>query len=106
MARIFCGCWMLAALFQIPAQAVDSSPPNYFMRVWQAENGLPQNKVTAVVQTRDGYIWIGTYSGLARFDGMRFAIFDDKNTPQMRNSRVTDLFETEDGTLWIGHENG
>jgi ligand-binding sensor domain-containing protein/signal transduction histidine kinase len=76
------------------------------MRVWQVENGLPQNKVTAVVQTRDGYLWAGTYSGLARFDGVRFTVFDEKNTPAMRSSRVTALFESDDGTLWIGHENG
>ena len=45
-----------------------SAAPNYFIRAWQTENGLPQNSVTAVVQTRDGYLWLGTYSGLARFD--------------------------------------
>lgn len=78
------------------------------MRRWEAsdEAGLPQNKVSAVVQTRDGYLWIGTYSGLARFDGMSFTVFDRKNTPGMRSSRVTALFESDDGTLWIGHENG
>ena len=80
--------------------------PNYFTRVWQVEKGLPQNKVTAVVQTQDGYLWVGTYSGLARFDGVRFTVFDEKNTPGLRNGRVTSLFESGDGTLWIGHENG
>jgi signal transduction histidine kinase/ligand-binding sensor domain-containing protein len=86
--------------------AETTNAPNYFMRVWQVETGLPQNKVTALVQTHDGYLWVGTYSGLARFDGMRFTVFDDKNTPAMRNSRVTSLFESGNGTLWIGHENG
>ena len=70
------------------------------------EQGLPQNKVTAVVQTRDGYLWTGTYSGLARFDGIRFTVFDDNNTPELRSSRVTSLFEAGDGTLWIGTESG
>ena len=83
-----------------------SAAPNYFIRAWQTENGLPQNSVTAVVQTRDGYLWLGTYSGLARFDGARFAVFNDGNTPEMRDSHVTSLFEADDGTLWIGHENG
>ncbi len=83
-----------------------SDPPNFLIRSWQVESGLPQNKVTAVVQARDGYIWVGTYSGLARFDGMRFTVFDQKNTPGMRSSRVTALFESDDGALWIGHENG
>jgi len=80
--------------------------PNYFTRVWQVEQGLPQNKVTAVVQTRDGYLWVGTYNGLARFDGVRFTVFNDNNTPELRSSRITSLFETADGTLWIGAESG
>ena len=99
------GFWLLTAVFA-GAATVSSNAPNFFMRVWQVENGLPQNKVTAVVQTRDGYLWVGTYSGLARFDGMRFTVFDEKNTPGMASSRVTSLFEADDGTLWIGHENG
>ena len=47
-----------------------SAAPNYFTRTWQVEQGLPQNKVTAVVQTHDGYLWVGTYNGLARFDAV------------------------------------
>ncbi len=81
-------------------------PPNYFTRTWQVEQGLPQNKVTAVVQTRQGYLWIGTYSGLARFDGIRFTVFDEDNTPELGSSRITSLFEADDGVLWIGTENG
>ena len=80
--------------------------PNYFTRTWQVEQGLPQNKVTAVVQTRDGYLWVGTYNGLARFDGVRFTVFNDNNTPELRGSRITSLFEAADGTLWIGTESG
>lgn len=94
--------WFAVGSFLPPAGAA----PNYFIRPWQSEAGLPQNKVTAVVQTRDGYLWVGTYSGLARFDGVRFTVFDENNTPAMRGSRVTSLFEAADGTLWIGDESG
>jgi ligand-binding sensor domain-containing protein len=83
-----------------------TNEPNYFTRVWQVENGLPQNKIPSVVQTHDGYLWVGTYSGLARFDGVRFTVFDKKNTPGLHSQRVTALFESTDGTLWIGHESG
>ena len=79
---------------------------NFATRVWLRENGLPQNKVSAVLQTRDGYIWIGTYNGLARFDGVRFVCYDSGNTPELVDCAVTSLFEDEGGTLWIGHENG
>ena len=81
-------------------------PPNYFTRTWQVEQGLPQNKVTTVVQTRDGYLWAGTYNGLARFDGVHFTVFNDNNTPELRSSRITSLFEAADGVLWIGTESG
>jgi signal transduction histidine kinase/ligand-binding sensor domain-containing protein len=80
--------------------------PDYFTRTWQVEQGLPQNKVTAVVQARDGYLWVGTYNGLARFDGMHFKVFDENSTPELRSSRITSLFEASDGTLWIGTESG
>ncbi|HXI69826.1 MAG TPA: two-component regulator propeller domain-containing protein [Verrucomicrobiae bacterium] len=83
-----------------------AAPPNYFTRTWQVEQGLPQNKVTAVVQTRDGYLWVGTYNGLARFDGVRFTVFNDNNTPELHSSRITSLFEASDGTLWISTESG
>ena len=83
-----------------------SAAPNYFTRTWQVEQGLPQNKVTAVVQTRDGYLWVGTYNGLARFDGVRFTVFDEKNARELHSRRITSLFEATDGTLWIGTESG
>jgi ligand-binding sensor domain-containing protein len=83
-----------------------AAPPDYFMRTWQVENGLPQNKVTAVVQTHDGYLWLSTYNGLAKFDGVRFTVFDENNTPELRSSRITSLFEAPDGVLWIGDESG
>jgi signal transduction histidine kinase/ligand-binding sensor domain-containing protein len=83
-----------------------TAAPNYLARIWQVEQGLPQNKVTSVLQARDGYLWVGTYNGLARFDGVNFKTFDDNNTPELRSNRITSLFETADGTLWIGTENG
>lgn len=93
-----------AALWLLTAACF--AAPNFTVQQWEAEHGLPQNTVTAVVQTRDGYLWLGTYSGLSRFDGVRFTVFDDSNTPGLASSRVTSLFEARDGTLWIGHETG
>ena len=104
--RVLCRAWLFSCLAASAPAQILSNAPDFFVRIWPVERGLPQNKVTAVVQTRDGYIWGGTYSGLARFDGVRFTVFDEKNTPAMRNNRVTALFESDDGTLWIGHENG
>jgi ligand-binding sensor domain-containing protein/signal transduction histidine kinase len=79
---------------------------NYFTHLWQTEDGLPQNAVTSIIQTRDGYLWLGTYGGLARFDGIRFTRFDPSSYPQLKSSRVTSLLEDRDGYLWVGHETG
>ena len=94
----------MASLFLCGAAAC--AAPNFVSRVWLRENGLPQNTVTSVLQTHDGYLWIGTYNGLARFDGVRFVCYDRGNTPDLADSRVTSLFEDKEGTLWIGHETG
>ena len=69
-----------------------AATPNYFTHVWQSGDGLPQNALTAIVQAKDGYLWLGTYSGLARFDGVKFVVFDSRTTPEMHSSRVTSLF--------------
>jgi ligand-binding sensor domain-containing protein len=100
------GILLLAVLFMgRDLSGAMSMVSDYVIHVWRAENGLPQNSVTSVLQTRDGYIWIGTYGALARFDGIRFAVYDISNTREMRSSRVTSLFEGGDGSLWIGHED-
>ena len=84
-ALLFCSC--------LAAGADESRPPNYFPRLWKTENGLPDNAVTAVVQTRDGYLWVGTYGGLVRFDGVRFTVFNSASTPGLQSDRITGLFE-------------
>src|SRR5438128_11063413 len=61
--------------------------------VWQSDNGLPQNTVQAILQTSDGYIWLGTQEGLVRFDGVRFTIFDNGNTEAIKSNFIWTLFE-------------
>ena len=78
---------------------------DYVVDTWQTEDGLPQNSVTALAQTRDGYLWVGTQDGLARFDGVRFVPFNAHNTPAIRNSRIVQLFEDRKGAFWIGTED-
>lgn len=74
--------------------------------VWLTENGLPQNTVHSIAQTRDGYIWIGTEEGLARFDGVKFTVFDKQNTPQLRSNYIRALLTDRQGGLWIGTAEG
>jgi len=76
-----------------PAFALDPQKTisQYIVHSWTSEDGLPQNTVTAVVQTADGYLWLGTEEGLARFDGVSFTIFDLSNTPEIKNNVIASL---------------
>jgi signal transduction histidine kinase/ligand-binding sensor domain-containing protein len=78
----------------------------YLRKIWTTENGLPQNSVTSILQTHDGYLWLGTLGGLARFDGMEFTVFNTVNTTELKSNRVRVLFEDSDSNLWIGTEHG
>ena len=78
----------------------------YGFDIWTTANGLPQNTVTGVVQTPDGYLWLATFDGLARFDGVRFTIFDKGNTKGILNNRFSQLFVDKDGINWAATENG
>jgi signal transduction histidine kinase/ligand-binding sensor domain-containing protein len=98
---------LLGALVALQAEAVYALDParlitQYSLDVWLTRDGLPQNSVRAVVQTRDGYLWLGTGGGLVRFDGVRFTVFDHANTPALGDNRITALAEGPDGSLWIG----
>src|SRR5688500_6351691 len=73
---------------------------------WKTEHGLPQSTVTAIEQSSDGYIWIGTFGGVARFDGVRFTVFDAGNTPGIFNNRVNAILEDREHTLWVATEGG
>ena len=76
-----------------PALDPRKSLTQYVHDTWQTEQGLPQNSVTAITQTRDGYLWLGTQEGLVRFDGVRFTVFDTRSTPELGNNFVLCLPE-------------
>jgi ligand-binding sensor domain-containing protein/signal transduction histidine kinase len=69
-------------------------------RAWQTETGLPRNTVHSIAQTRDGYVWVATEEGVARFDGAGFKVFDKQNTPELRSNDVRALLATRGGELW------
>jgi ligand-binding sensor domain-containing protein len=66
--------WCLLALFVVRAGVLvgAAAEAKYSVKSWESDEGLPQNSVLSMVQTRDGYLWIGTFHGLVRFDGLRF----------------------------------
>ncbi len=71
---------------------------------WQEE--LPQSTVHTLLQSRDGYLWLGTYEGLVRFDGARFSVFDQLRTHSLPGSTVHHLAEDREGRLWISSNGG
>ncbi len=82
------------------------SQTELMVKAWSVADGLPHTSVTALAQTRDGYLWIGTLAGLVRFDGMQFKVFTPQNCPELPRSRIGRLFEGADGTLFITTERG
>jgi ligand-binding sensor domain-containing protein/signal transduction histidine kinase len=72
---------------------------------WSTEDGLPENSVTSVIQSRDGYLWLGTLNGLARFDGSSFTFFNVNNTPGLPGDVIVFLFEDSRTNLWAGTDN-
>ncbi|MGI8882642.1 MAG: ligand-binding sensor domain-containing protein [Pyrinomonadaceae bacterium] len=77
----------------------------YRIETWTTEHGLPYKIVNSVLQTRDGYVWAATDDGLARFDGVKFTVFNTANTKNLPTNRVQNLVETPDGSLWMAGEN-
>lgn len=92
--------------FTRPAFCSPAGNADFLIDVWTGQDGLPDSSVTAIAQTPDGYLWIGTYNGLARFDGVQFVNFDPFNTPELKHARVNGLFVDAQGTLWINTRDG
>ena len=76
----------------------------YQIKSWTTDDGLPQNTVHSIVQTRDGYLWLTTLDGLVRYDGVRFQIFNKNNSPGILSNRFTQIVEDGAGNLWVGTE--
>ena len=81
-----CAVWLIGMTL-LARTALAAS--GYQVDVWRADDGLPQGTVTSIVQTRDGYLWLGTQYGLVRFDGVNFKIFNENNTPAIKSKIAT-----------------
>ena len=98
----FWAALLAAALALGRCRAADAS---YAVDVWNTADGLPQSSVIAITQTHDGYLWLGTLNGLARFDGNAFTPFNVNNTPGLPSNRIVFLFEDSHSNLWVGTDN-
>lgn len=95
----------LISLILIALCAALSVAAQYRFDAWSIDDGLPQNSVRAITQTRDGYLWIATLDGLARFDGVRFTVFNKSTNKELITTRFSSMFQAADGALWLGTES-
>ena len=99
-------CVAIAAAMRAGALDPQKAISQYIQTVWTTEAGLPQTSVYTVAQTSDGYLWVGTESGLARFDGVRFRVYNRRNTKALPTDYIARLLGARDGGLWIGTDSG
>ncbi len=107
--RSFPVCLLLFFLFAAnSAWAVDPSRyiSQYAHTAWRIQDGVFSGTPNAISQTTDGYVWVGTESGLVRFDGVRFVPWTPPDGKHLPSSDVTSLLGARDGSLWIGMEGG
>ena len=77
-------------------------------RMYTMKDGLPDQLVNSVIQDSHGFIWVATYSGLSKFDGMRFTTYrnNPSSTNSLRSNQVSSVLEDKMGRIWIGHPQG
>src|SRR5436305_2036378 len=90
----------------VPALLGAASSPSWYGRSWQTDEGLPDNIVSAVAQTKDGFVWVATYSGLARFDGIRFREYAAANPAGNSSSTIQSMLLDRRGRLWLARNGG
>ncbi|MBI4854377.1 MAG: response regulator [Acidobacteria bacterium] len=102
---VFITGWLLL-IFASKSLALDPNKAisQYVQQVWQEE--LPQSTILAITQTRDGYMWFGTYKGLIRFDGVRFTVFDYNVDKDLKTNNIHSLCQDQTGTFWVGTNQG
>ncbi|MGN6556010.1 MAG: two-component regulator propeller domain-containing protein, partial [Verrucomicrobiota bacterium] len=98
--------FLLTVLALCGAHPPTSRASDYVVRTWDTAQGLPVDAIRAIAQSPDGYLWLGTFAGLARFDGSQFELFNIGNTPELSDNLINALYCDRRGRLWIGHDSG
>jgi ligand-binding sensor domain-containing protein/AraC-like DNA-binding protein len=96
----------ISSPLNVSASGFEKDRLPYIFKTWTTQEGLPQHSVLSLLQDKTGYIWFGTRSGLARFDGVEFRIYNRWNTPQLKSDSFTALYQDAHGVLWVGTGGG
>lgn len=83
-----------------------SREPHFLVRSWDTRHGIPNAPVVGIQRSPDGYLWVATKRGIARFDGVRFVVYDESHIPEFKGRSVTALLVDGSGAIWIGTDNG
>ena len=105
-ARLTFALGLLFVPSAFAARPTFTSDPDYLIDTWEMEDGLPHNSANAMAQTADGYLWIGTFNGLVRFDGVAFKVFNLANTPQLPSEAIVNLHVDRKDRLWVSTVKG
>jgi len=100
------GALATLALLLAPAISFAEADADWFARSWTTEDGLPNNTVHAIAQTPDGYLWLGSPGGVARFDGIRFEDFSPTNYIPLPNRGTVAMISSRYGGLWMALDRG
>ena len=98
--------WARLILFLACFPALGSSNSTWFTRVWNTDDGLLNDQVGAIVQTRDNYLWVIPPAGLMRFDGVRFTRFPLEDFTSPNDIRISAALSSRTGVLWIATYGG
>ena len=91
---------------EVVVEELDQLVEGFQLETWTVDDGLPQNSVLSIAEDKDGYLWIGTVFGLARFDGAEFAVFDRNRIDAIRNDVVTSIHVGREGAVYWGTQGG
>jgi len=97
---------LLAHCAAVGVHAQGGNAASWVHESWTVKDGLPVNSINALLQDRTGYLWLATFDGLVRFDGLRFTVFNSANSEELPSNRILEVKEGRDGSLWLTTEQG
>ena len=104
--KVLVGLLALLCLWPLMAAAQDKPLSAFYRETWTTRQGLPHNQVNAIAQSPDGYLWLGTWEGLVRYNGLEFHVFDRANTPELKDNGIRSVRAASDGAVVIGTSRG
>ena len=105
-SKALAGLLVLLCLLPVATSAQDKPLSAFYRETWTTRQGLPHNQVNAIAQSPDGYLWLGTWEGLVRYNGLEFHVFDRANTSELKDNGIRSVRVSEDGAVVVGTSRG